>query len=652
MADSPFLNPKLPALWHGGDYNPEQWPPAIWDEDVRLMREARFRVATLGVFSWVSLEPQEGRFDFEWLDRVVEKLDLGDRYFILATPSAAPPAWLSRKYPETLRTGPDGVRRRHGNRVNYSLASAVYRDKTRDMARRLAERYGAHPRLLAWHVSNEYGGVPDYGAESQAAFRLWLKRKFTDDLDALNRAYWTPFWSHTFHDWDEIEPPGEPYGETAMQGLTVDWRRYTTDATVGFMLNEAAPLREISPQVPLTTNLMGTHNGLDYRKLVAPLDFVSWDSYPDFSPEPMDLGDWIATSFKHDLMRSLKPDRPWLLMEMAPGPSNWQPFMTLKRPGVHRFESLQAVAHGADGVQYFQFRASRGSQEQLHAAVVGHNGGEKARMFQEVAEVGRTLDDLDVAGKRPQNRVAVLFDWPNRWTLEAACGPVQGDKRYVETCVAHYAAFWRAGVGVDLVGMDDDLSRYRLLVAPMAYSLPQGFHERVCAFVEDGGTMMTTYMSGWVDENGLVFEGGFLAPWRRLLGVWSEELDVLRGDATVPLSGGKAAREFCELIHLDGAETIETYAGEFYAGRPSFTVNRHGKGKAYYVASRNDDAFLDLWLPLLAKRAGVEPAHAGRLPKGVTAQRRDDRLFFLNPTDETKTVEGVGEIGPFGVLVR
>ena len=650
MADSPFLNERLTSLWHGGDYNPEQWPSEVWDEDTRLMRACRFRVATLGVFSWAALEPREGEFQFGWLDDVIARLNAADRYFILATPSAAPPAWLSRKYPETLRTGPDRVRRRHGNRVNYNLASPVYRDKSRDVARRLAERYGAHPRLLAWHLSNEYGGA-DYGDESVAAFRTWLRRKFSDDLDALNRAYWTAFWSHTYSDWDEIDPPGEPYGETAIQGLTVDWQRYTTDATIEFMLNEAAPLREMSPTVPHTTNLMGTYHGLDYRKVAAHVDFVSWDSYPDMAVAPMDHTGWIRTSFSHDLMRSLKPDRPWLLMEMAPGPSNWQHYMVPKRPGVHLFESLQAVAHGADGVQYFQWRASRGSQEQFHAAVVGHNGGESARMFKEVAEVGRTLESLDVAGRRPENRVALLFDWNARWALEAACGPIRGDKRYVETCVEHYAAFWRAGIGVDIVGMEDDLSRYRMLVAPMAYSVGEAFAARVAAFVSEGGTMVTGYLSAWVDESSLVFEGGFLAPWREMLGLWSEEIDVRRPGDTVPLSGGHEARDFCELIHADGCETIETYGGEFYAGRPSFTVNRHGKGRAYYVASRNEAEFLNVWLPLLARKAGVEPVYEGTLPKGVTAQRRGDRLFFLNPTEGTHTIDGT-EIGPFRVVVR
>jgi len=651
MADSPFLNAQLPVLWHGGDYNPEQWPEEIWDEDMRLMAESRFRAATIGVFSWVTLEPEEGKFDFAWLDGIIQKLTDADRYFILATPSAAPPAWFSKKYPETLRTGADGVRHRHGNRVNYSFTSPVYREKTREVARQLAERYGNHPRLLAWHVSNEFGGA-DYGPDSVLGFREWLKKKFDNDLDALNRAYWTAFWSHTYRSWDEIEPPGAPYGETAMQGLTVDWQRYTTDATVEFMLNEAAPLREISPHVPVTTNMMGSYPGLDYRKFASHLDFISWDSYPDMAEAPMGHGGWIRTSFHHDLMRSLKPDRPWLLMEMAPGPSNWQRYMTPKRPGAHVFESLQAVAHGADGVQYFQFRACRGSQEQFHAAVVGHNRGNEARMFKEVAEVGRRLEELNfVTGSVPENRVALVYDWSNRWAIEAACGPLLGNKGYFETCLAHYAAFWRAGIGVDIVGMDDDLTGYRLLVAPMAYSIGQGFAQRAEAFVAEGGTMVTTYLSGWVDENSLVFESGFLGPWQKMLGIWSEELDVLRANQSVALSGGKVAKDFCELIHADGAEVLETYAGEFYAGRPAVTANTYGKGKAVYVAARMGEDFLDPLLNELAREAEVHSVYDGVLPAGVTAQRRGSHLFFLNPTGEAVSIDGL-ELPAFGVVVR
>ena len=655
------LNPKLPGLWHGGDYNPEQWPEAVWDEDVRLMREARFHVATLGVFSWAALEPEEGRYEFGWLDRVVEKLSAADRYFILATPSAALPAWMSRKYPEILRTGPDRVRRLHGNRVNYAFCSPIYREKSREIARRLAERYGAHPRLLAWHLSNEYGGE-DFGPEAVAAFRIWLQGKY-GTLDRLNAAYWTAFWSHTYREWDEIDAPGDPHGETAISGLTVDWRRFTTDATVDFMLNEAAPLRELSPDVPHTTNMMGTYAGLDYRRFVRYLDFASWDSYPGFGGPLTDTDTWVKVAFKHDLTRGLNEEGKWMMMEISPSSSNWYRTMTLKRPGIHRFEALQAVAHGADGVQYFQWRQSRGSQEQFHGAVVSHGTKENGRVFGEVREAGQELEDLSfLAGTRVEAEVALVYDWNARWALEAACGPVQGEKGYESTAIDHYRPFWEAGIPVDVVGPLDDLQGYKVVIAPMVYAVNADFAEAVGSFVENGGTFVTTYLTGWTDENSLVFEEGLLGPLRRVLGLWSEEIDALPdGEANAVGFGERAyrAERFCELVHPTTAETLGTYEREFYAGRPALTVNRFGTGRAYYVASRNEAAFTRDLLRHVADEAGVRPL-IDALPDGVTAQRRigEDRVYILlmNATPRSQTVATAewGEIAlpAWGVAVR
>lgn len=661
MTDRNLLNSRLPTLWHGGDYNPEQWPRAVWDEDVRLMGESRFRVATLGVFSWAKLEPEEGRFDFEWLDEIIDRLDRADRYFILATPSAAQPGWMSRKYPEVLRAGPDRVRRLHGNRVNYNYSSPIYRERSRDMARRLAERYGDHPRLLAWHLSNEYSGA-DYGAESIAAFRLWLRERY-GSLDALNAAYWATFWSHTYSDWEELDAPGMPHGETAVPALTVDWWRFVTDQTVSFMQNEGAPLRELSPHVPHTTNMMSTYPGLDYRKFAPHLDFASWDSYPAFDGPFEATPTWVGTAFKHDLVRCLNADRKFMLMEISPSSSNWYSSMAIKAPGIHRFEALQAIAHGADGVQYFQWRASRGSQEQFHGAVVGHAGGAEARVFRDVKRVGEDLDSFaEVAGSRVRAEVAILYDWEARWALDAACGPVLREKGYEATAIAHYRPFWESGISVDVIGMDDALDGYRVVVAPMAYSLRPGFAERVRAFVERGGTFVTTYLSGWTDASSLVFEGGFLGPLKETLGIWSEELDALSPEEhrTVHFDGtAYAAHDLCELIHTTTAETLATYASGFYAGRPALTLNRLGSGRAYYVASRNEGSFTAALIGRITRESGVV-SYGEDLPAGVTVQYRRGEgrewTFFLNATPEPKAVSSAawGEIAlaPWDVQVR
>ncbi|HWD37710.1 MAG TPA: beta-galactosidase [Fimbriimonas sp.] len=666
MTHDHFLNPRFPTIWHGGDYNPEQWPESTWDEDMRLMRKAHFHVATIGVFSWAKLEPEEDRYDFSWMDSVIERLGSADRYFILSTPSAAPPAWMSRKYPEILRTGPDRVRRLHGNRVNYSLWSPVYREKTQEIARRLAERYGSHSRLLAWHVSNEFGGE-DYGSHSIAAFRRWLREKY-GSLDALNAAYWTAFWSHVYSDWEEIDAPGHPYGETAIQGLAVDWQRFTTDSTLDFMLNEASPLREISPGVPVTTNLMGTYPGINYRRFTPHLDFTSWDSYPAFGQVLTDPNCWVTVAFKHDLTRCLSKTRRWMMMECSPSSSNWYKSMALKKPGMHRFEMLQAIAHGADGVQYFQWRQSRGSQEQLHGAVVNHGTTDNGRVFREVQQVGEEIDDTmaGVAGSRVEAEVAVIYDWEAKWSLDAACGPIQGDKKYEPVCVEHYRAFWEAGIPVDVIGLNDDLSQYKLVVAPMAYAIPQGFAERVSRFVEDGGTFVTTYLSGWTDENSLVFEEGFLGPLRKVLGIWSEEIDALDANTQsqirvsgLSIDGLFEVREFCEQIHLTTAKALGSYQSDFYAGNPALTVNPFGAGKAYYVASRNETAFTGKFLQSLAREAGIERV-VEKLPVGVTAQRRvgdgQEWIFLLNATPNPHVVTtkdgAIIELDPWDVAVR
>jgi beta-galactosidase len=664
MKPEPFLNSRLPNLWHGGDYNFEQWTPKIWDEDMALMKEARFKVATLGVFSWCKLEPEEGHFEFDWLDEIIERLSTADRYFILATPSATPPPWMGHQYPEIIRTGSDRVRRRFGNRVNYNLGSAIYRQKCRSISHRLAERYGDHPRLLAWHASNEYGGA-DFGSESITAFQKWLQGKY-GSLAALNEAYWSTFWSHRYSNWDQIDAPGEPYAETSIPALTVDWKRFVTDQTVEFMLNEISPLRSISPEVPITSNFMGAYPGVNYRQFSAHLDFASWDSYPGFGTDLTEVDTWIATAFKHDLTRCLDPHRRWMLMECSPSSSNWYSTMALKKPGMHRFEVLQAVAHGADGVHYFQWRQSRGSQEQLHGAVLGHGSKSDRRVFADVAEVGLDLEEMaGIAGSRVEAHVAIIFDWEARWALEAACGPIQGDKKYESTAIDYYRPFWEAGIPVDVVGPNDDLSGYRLVLAPMMYSLQPNFAERISKFVEAGGSFVTTYLSGWTDENSLIFENGFLGPLRELLGVWSEEVDALTAKQSnyvlvsgLGMDGSYECTDFCELVHPTTAYTLATYGKDFYQGRAALTVNDFGKGHAYYVASRNESNFTSRFLLAVAYEAQIFPL-IEILPDGVTAQRRlgTDRswTFLMNATSSDQYVStqiwGDITLAPWGVCV-
>ncbi len=647
----PPINPKFPHMLHGGDYNPDQWPEAIWGEDMRLMKLAHCNTMSVGIFAWARLEPEEGQFDFTWLDKVMDMLADNGGYAVLATPSGARPAWLSFKYPEVLRVRPDRGRNLHGRRHNHCMTSPIYREKTQLINTKLAERYHDHPALLAWHISNEYSGEC-HCELCRGAFIAWLKAKY-GTLDALNHAWWTGFWSHTYTDWSQIEPPS-PIGEMAVHGLNLDWKRFTTDQTINFMLNEMTPLREHTPDVPVTTNFMGTFPGLNYWAIAPHLDVISWDSYPLWHKDnDVKLASDVA--FIHDINRSLKGGKPFMLMESVPSATNWMPAGKRKRPGMHVLSSLQAVAHGSDTVQYFQWRKSRGSAEKFHGAVVDHVGHENTRVFRDVADLGKTLEKLDdVVGTTVRPDVAIIYDWENNWALTDAQGPRRGDKGYLDACKRHYRAFWQRGIPVDVIDMDQNLSSYALVVAPMLYMLRPGVDARIAAFVENGGTLVATYWSGIVDENDLVFQGGFPGgALRQVMGIWAEEIDALYEDdrnRVIPepgnplgLTGSYEARDYCDLVHSEGAEVLATYGEDFYAGRPALTVNVHGDGRAYTICSNNDDAFLRDFYGALDADLGLKRSLDAALPHGVSAQLRSDGerdfIFLMNFNDGPATVD-------------
>ncbi len=651
----PPINPRFPHFLHGGDYNPDQWTPEIWREDMRLMKLANCNAMSVGIFAWTRLEPQEGQYDFSWLDTVMDLLSAHDGYAVLATPSGARPAWLSQKYPEVLRVRPDGLRNLHGTRHNHCPTSPVYRQKTAQINRLLAERYAGHPALLVWHISNEFNGEC-HCSLCQEAFRAWLKQKYHNSLDELNQAWWASFWSHTYTDWSQVESPS-PVGENSLHGLNLDWKRFITDQTIDFYENEIAPLRELTPDVPITTNLMGFFPGLNYQKFAQHLDVVSWDSYPVWHTTGSDWRLGMQIAFAHDVNRSLKGGKPFMLMESTPSNTNWQPVPKLKRPGMHLLSSLQAVAHGSDTVQYFQWRKSRGSSEKFHGAVVDHVGHEHTRVFKDVTELGGILQKLDaLVGATTRPEVAILYDWEVRWAIEdmQALGGDRERRGYWQTALSHYQPFWTRGIPVDVIAEEDSFDSYKLIVAPMLYMLKPGVAARLRRFVEQGGTLVTTYWSGLVNETDLCFLGGWPGDGlREVLGIWDEETDTLAVDernALLPLegnelglSGSYAIKDYCALIHAESARVLATYSGDFYAGRPALTVNNFGKGQAYYVAARTEEPFLNDFLGKLTTQLALRPALPGSLPGGVSATVRTDGtrrfIFVMNFNTHSATLD-------------
>ena len=386
------LTPRYPHLLHGGDYNPDQWldRPDILKEDIRLMKEAHINCVSLAIFAWAKLEPREGEYQFDWLEKTIDDLYENGIYTVLATPSGSKPLWMSEKYPEIRRVRGDGRREPSGGRHNHCYTSPTYREKVRQMDTALAKRFSKHPGVILWHLSNEYGGECRC-PQCEAAFRQWLKKKY-GTLEALNHAWWNDFWAHTVTDWEQIHAPG-PEGEDGAFIQHLDWKRFVTDQVVDFAAAERDAVKAVDPSLPVTTNLMYYFDDYNYFKFKDVVDVVSWDAYPQWrGGDNSDLA--VSYAMWHDLMRSMKK-QPFLLMESTPSTTNWCPVSKLKKPGQHQMSSMQAVAHGSDSVQYFQFRKSRGGFEKFHGAVVDHCGTGDTREFQDVQAMGLWLEALE-----------------------------------------------------------------------------------------------------------------------------------------------------------------------------------------------------------------------------------------------------------------
>ena len=618
------------AIWYGGDYNPEQWPEEVWAEDVRLMRRAGVTMATVGVFSWARIQAAEGEFDYGWLDRIIDRLHEGGIAVDLATGTASPPPWAAQKYPRMLTETREGATRWPGGRQHYAATSPDYRRLAAELTRATVERYRDHPAVVLWHLNNELGchAALDYSDQAAAAFRVWLRARYADDIDALNDAWGTWFWSQHYTEFEQILPPRLAPASVNPCGL-LDFRRFSSDALLDLARMEKSIIREAGATQPITTNFMGPFPHADYRAWADELDVISDDNYFD----PRDPESFRGAAFSRDLMRSLKPGTPWLLMEQAPNAVNWRPSNAPKAPGQMAALSMQAVGRGADGVLFFQWRQAAAGSEKFHSAMLPH-AGTGTRTFREIEKLGAELAELgDLPAPGGEARVAVIFDWENWWAIDQPDHPAWFD--YVAEVQGWHAAFHRRNIQVDLVGPQGPFDSYDLLVAPSLYLIRDAGPLR--AYAESGRTFLATAFTDVVDEYDRLLPGGFTTRLGGALGVAVLEYEGV-DEVTWGDQRGSTLRE---VLRVDDAEVLATFAD----GEAALTR----RGGAYYLAVLADDAGKDAVVSMLAGQAGVEPVRAG-LPDRVEACARGDVVTLINHNATPVEVDG-GTLPGYGYKI-
>lgn len=653
-------------MHYGADYNPEQWPEEVWPEDVARMREAGVTLVSLGIFSWARIQPSEHEFDFAWLDRVIGLLHEGGIAVDLATATASPPPWATVAYPEMLAADENGTPYWHGSRQHYAPSSPAYRRLAAALVTRIAERYAGHPAVVLWHVNNEYGCHlnTDYSDAARDAFRGWLQQRY-GSIDAVNEAWGTMFWSQRYGTFAEIFPPRQaPYSHNP--GQLLDYRRFTSDMLLECYRMERDIIRAAGATQPVTTNFMGAFKPVNYAQWAAELDVISDDLYPD----PNEPESFREGAFHGDLMRSLKPGTPWLLMEQASNAVNWRPTNAPKAPGQLAAQSMQAVARGADGILFFQWRQSRAGSEKFHSGMLPH-AGTRTRTWREVTALGRTLASLpDLPAGDGSARVALLIDWENWWAIENPDHPVPLD--YLSLLRGWYDAAHRLHVQVDLLPPTADLAPYDVVLAPHLYLLTAQAAANLQGFVHAGGHLLVTAFSDVVDEYDRFRPGGFGTQLRDLLGIVVEDFGALvppgsagpgqqhariRGEA-VAFEGSLLAEE----AHAVDADVLARFDGGREDGRPAFTVADRGDGRAYYLATVPDDGGARQVLQQVFAGAGVEPVLPD-LPPTVEAIRRGSLLTVINHGTDAAEVGLRGEdvlgggaldgvtLQPFGYVV-
>jgi beta-galactosidase len=645
-------------IWYGGDYNPDQWPEEVWDDDVRLMKKAGMNLVSVGIFSWAKIETSEGVYDFDWLDRIIDKLGEAGIAVDLASATASPPMWLTQAHPEVLWKDYRGDVCQPGARQHWRPTSPVFREYALKLCRAMAEHYKGNPYVVAWHVSNEYGchNRFDYSEDAEHAFQQWCEERY-GTIDAVNDAWGTAFWAQRMNDFSEIVPPrfiGD--GNFMNPGKLLDFKRFSSDALKAFYIAERDTLAEITPDLPLTTNFMVSASGsvLDYDDWGDEVDFVSNDHY--FIPGEAHLDE---LAFSASLVDGIARKDPWFLMEHSTSAVNWREINYRKEPGQLVRDSLAHVAMGADAVCYFQWRQSKAGAEKFHSAMVPH-AGEDSAVFRDVCELGADLNKLSdegILGSRlAKSRVAVVFDYESEWATEHTATPTQ-HVHHVDEPLAWFRALADQGVTADVVPVRGAWDDYEMVVLPSVYLLSEETTRRVRDYVVGGGRLVVTYYTGISDEKDHVWLGGYPGSIRDVVGVRVEEFMPMGDDFTgVPdrleLSNGAVAHDIADVIgSVDGTATVlETFKDDPWTGMdgaPAIVAHTFGEGRSVYVGARLGRDGIALSLPEILDSLGM--AEAGGNDGRVLHVEREGAdgsrfVFSFNRTHETVRVPVEGEV--------
>jgi beta-galactosidase len=628
------VGPSQSPLLLGAAWYPEQWPESRWDDDLALMEAAHINFVRVGEFAWSTMEPKEGDFELDWLEHAVRAAERRHIAVVLGTPSAAPPAWLTGKYPETLRTMKDGRKDGHGNREQFDWSSPKYRELARIITEKMAERFGRDPNVIGWQIDNEYANV-SYGESTRQQFDEWLHVKYRT-LEALNRRWTTAYWSETYQDWNQV-PIQETYGNP---GLLLNWKEFISDTWRSYQRNQIDAIRaHAEPRQKITTNMMGWFDGYDAYTVAQDLDFASWDDYVGEGQL-----DPVANGATHDLTRGFLRKNFWV-METQPGFVNWAPINNALDKGEVRAMAWNDIGHGAEAVEYWQWRSALNGQEQYHGALVGADGT-PVPLYEEVKQLGAEFEKAGpaLAGTTVQSQVAILHDYNSRWAINWQKQNEKFDP--VASLVSFYRPLHTLARSIDVVEDTAPLGRYKLVVAPALNVLTPAAAKNLDAYVRNGGHLVLGPRSGMKDEDNSLNVERQPGPLAELLGARVEQFYALL--KPVPIEGAWGRGDdaiWAEQIEVKSADTqvVMRYgkSNGWLDGKPAAVTRKVGKGSITYIGAALDEATMKAAAKWMIDESQVERVMPN-LPDAVELLIRSGggkRVFILaNYGTETSSI--------------